>query len=86
MMRGNSGEVSVRVYKVEGKFSLGKEIVPVIDREGWVCGCEDAEKMPFEGSNTTFCGVGTLLVGWDEVVDNALRREEVGKGGRSLIV
>ena len=47
---------------------------------------EDAEKMPFEGLDTAFCGVRSFLVGWDGVMDDVLGREEIKKSSRGFVV
>jgi hypothetical protein len=47
---------------------------------------KDAEKMPFEGLDTAFCGVRSFLVGWDGVMDDVLGREEIEKSSRSFVV
>ncbi len=36
--------------------------------------------MPFEGLDASFRGVRSLLVGWDGVVYDVLRREESDEG------
>ncbi len=47
---------------------------------------EDAEKMPFEGLGTAFCGARPFLVGWNGVMDDVLGREEVKKSSRAFVV
>jgi hypothetical protein len=37
---------------------------------------EDAEKMPFEGLDTAFCGIRSFLVGWDGVMDEPMCWDE----------
>ncbi len=47
---------------------------------------ENAEKMPFEGLDTAFCGVRSFLVGWGVVMGDVLGREEIEKSSRSFVV
>ncbi len=73
-------EIGVRVHKVESEFGLGGKFGPVVNRERWVGGCEDAEEMSFERLYATFRGVRSLLVWWDGVMYDVLGREESDKG------
>jgi hypothetical protein len=73
-------EIGVRVHEVEREFGLGEKFWPVVNRERWVGGCQDAEKMSFESLYTTFRGVRSFLVWWNGVMNDVLGREESEEG------
>ncbi len=65
---GYGGEVSVRMIleEVEDELCLiwdGEELGPVVDREGGMSRCEEAEKMSFESLNAASRGVRTFWSG-----------------------
>ena len=80
VMCGDGREIGVRVHKVEREFGLGEKFWPVVNRERWVGGCQDAEKVSFESLYTTFRGVRSLLVWWNGVMNDVLGREESEEG------